>query len=114
MILYHNPRCGKSREALAIMNEHQKDFEIREYLKIPPSEKELMALLKKLKCEVGDIIRKKEALYLEQYKNKSYSEAQWIKILCENPILIERPILISKDSAVIGRPTERVIEFLKS
>jgi arsenate reductase (glutaredoxin) len=113
MILYHNPRCSKSREALAILNKHNQVIEIREYLKQPPSEKELKALLKKLKCKAIDIVRKKEELYLTEYKNITLSESEWIKVLCDNPNLIERPIVISKDTAVIGRPPERVIDLLK-
>ena len=87
--------------------------EIIEYLKTPPTEKELKAVLKKLGLKPADIIRKKEPLFEKKFKNKKLSDAEWIKVLCKNPILIERPIAIEGNKAVIGRPPERVITLLK-
>lgn len=114
MIIYHNPRCSKSREALDLLNSKKCDFEVREYLKIPPSVKELKELVSKIGCKVTDIVRKKEPLYLEKFADKKITAAQWYKILSENPILIERPIVIDDEKAVIGRPPELVLNLVKN
>src|SRR5579863_24025 len=92
--LYYNPRCSKCREALCMLEEKGIEPEIIEYLKTPPTEKELRDLLKKLGLKPMDIIRTKEPLFTEKYKNKKYSDTEWIKIMVKNPILIERPIAI--------------------
>lgn len=112
MIIFHNPRCQKSREALEILNKHGKDVTIREYLKEPPSPKELVELLKKLGMKPEELLRKTEPLFKEKYKDKSYSAKQWIKIMSENPILIERPIIVSENSAIVARPPIKVIDIL--
>jgi arsenate reductase (glutaredoxin) len=84
-----------------------------EYLKTPPSETELDALLKKLKMEPEELVRKKEPLYEEKYAGKSLSRAQWLKILHQNPILIERPVVVMEERAVVARPPERLAELFK-
>jgi arsenate reductase (glutaredoxin) len=113
MIVYHNPRCSKSREAVELLNGMKCEFQIREYLKEHPSVKELKALVSKLACKPFDLVRKKEKLYLEEYADKKITDAQWYKILSENPILIERPIVIGDTKAVIGRPPELVLDLVK-
>lgn len=113
MIIYHNPRCSKSREALEILNTNNCEYEIREYLKEPPTKKELKELLAKLGCKPIDIVRKKEELFLKKFNNKKFTDSEWIQILTEHPSLIERPIVIDGYKAVIGRPTELVIELIK-
>lgn len=110
-IIYHNNRCSKSREALNLLQEQGADIEIREYLKVPPSEQELTALLDLLGMQAEELIRKGEALYKEQFKNKSFSNTEWIRILAENPVLIERPIVIKNNKAVIGRPPVKVLDL---
>lgn len=112
MIIYHNPRCSKSREALEILNQYQCKVEIREYLKVPPTKKELKELLAKLNCKASDIVRTKEELFQKKFKGKNFSETEWIQILIENPVLIERPIVIDGYKAVIGRPPELVTELI--
>ena len=112
MIIFHNPRCQKSREALDILNKHGQDVTVREYLKEPLSQKELTDLLKKLGMEPEELLRKTEPLFKEKYNDKNYSSKQWIKIMCENPILIERPIVVSGNKAIIGRPPTKVIDIL--
>ena len=111
--LYYNPRCSKCREALCMLEDKGIKAEIIEYLKTPPTEKELKDLLKKLKLKPADIIRKKEPLFKKKFKNKKLSDSEWVKVLCKNPILIERPIAIEGNKAIIGRPPERVIDLLK-
>ena len=110
--IYHNPRCRKSREALALLNDSGESVTIREYLKLPPSEKELSELLELLNKRPEEIIRKNEALFKEHYKGKDLTDQQWIKILASNPILIERPIIIKGKKAVLGRPIENLEALL--
>ncbi len=110
--IYHNPRCQKSRTALEYIESTGEKIEVIEYLKTPPTVKELTAVLALLKVKPLDIVRKKEALYIEKYKDKSFTDAQWIKILVENPILIERPILVSGKKAAIARDTESLENFI--
>ena len=111
--LYYNPRCSKCREALCVLEEKGIEPEIIEYLKTPPTEKQLTDILKKLGLKAEDLLRKKEPLFIEKYKNKKLSNAEWVKVMCKNPVFIERPIAIEGNKAVIGRPAERVIEILK-
>lgn len=111
--LFYNPRCSKCREAYRLLNEKGCNVELLEYLKDVPSEKEMKEVLKKLELKPEDLLRKKEPLFRRKYKNKKLGDAQWLKLICENPILIERPVAIYGNKAVIGRPTERVVELLK-
>ncbi len=114
MIIYHNPRCRTSRNSLEILEKNKCKFEIREYLQIPPSKKELKDILSKLGIKAIDLVRKKETLYIENYKGKELSNAAWIEILSKNPVLIERPIVIDGDKAVIGRPPELVLDLIQT
>ncbi|MDI1354587.1 MAG: arsenate reductase (glutaredoxin) [bacterium] len=113
MIIYHNPRCSTSREVMGLLEKKKIKFEIRDYLQVPPSKKELKELLEKLGCKAIDLVRKKEALYLEKFKEKELSNGEWIDVLAKYPILIQRPIVIDEKRAIIGRPPELVINFLK-
>ena len=110
LIIYHNPRCTKSRETLALIE--KKKPEIVEYLKTPPSATELKLLLKKLGLSVQQIILKKEPLFIEKYKDKKLNDEKWIDVLIKNPILIERPIVVKGNKAVIGRPPSTVLTLL--
>jgi arsenate reductase len=106
--IYHNPRCQKSRQTLALLREAGHEPEIIEYLKTPPSGEELKKLLAQLGLSAEEIIRKKEAIFKENYKGKTLSEDEWLMALHENPKLIERPIVTNGQRAVIGRPPENV------
>lgn len=110
--IYHNPRCAKSREALSLLQEKRENINIVEYLKDTPSANELKIVLRKLGMKAEDIIRKKEELFKEKYAEKRLSNDEWIKVLVKNPILIERPIVIKGNKAVIGRPTDNILEIL--
>lgn len=110
--IYHNPRCRKSRETLKYIEESGKEFEIIEYLKNPPEVSELEDILGKIELPVGDIIRKNEAVYKEKFKGKDLSEKELIKAIAENPILLERPIVIKGGEAIMGRPPENVRKLL--
>ncbi|OJV27243.1 MAG: arsenate reductase (glutaredoxin) [Bacteroidetes bacterium 37-13] len=109
--VYHNPRCSKSREAVAFLQEQNAEIEIIEYLKDSPTESEIKALLQKLNIPAIDLVRKGEELFKTNYKDKTLSEKEWIKILAENPILIERPVIVKGNKAVIARPTEKINEL---
>lgn len=110
--IYHNNRCGKSRTALCILEEQGKPFKTVEYLKDVPSVEELKSIIKKLKIKPHDLIRTKEAVYVENYKGKTLSDDEWIQAMHEHPILIERPIVINGNKAVVARPPEKVNEVL--
>ena len=110
--LYHNPRCAKSRDTLAIIEEHGIEPAIIEYLKTPPTKEELRAILKKLGMKAEQIVRKGEPVFKEKVAGKSLTDDQWLDVLAKNPILIERPIVVRGAAAVIGRPPERVRELL--
>lgn len=111
--IYHNNRCSKSREACSILQEKGIEFETVEYLKTPLNQKQLKNLLLLLGITAEALVRKSEPIYNELFANKKLTNAQWIKALAENPVLIERPIIVKGNKAVIGRPIEKVIEFIK-
>ena len=112
IVLYHNPRCSKSRSALALLEEKGIAPAVVEYLKTPPTAAELRALVKKLGIKPESLVRTGEDLYKSDFKDKALSDAQWIDALAAHPILIERPIAIRGERAVIGRPPEKVLELL--
>jgi len=112
MKIYHNPRCSKSRQTLQIIQDSNSNVEIVDYLNTPPTEKELEEVLKMLGMKAEDLLRKGEAVYKENFKGKSLSEKEWIKAMIQYPKLIERPIVIKGNKAVLGRPPENVNEFL--
>ncbi|GAL87435.1 arsenate reductase [Sporocytophaga myxococcoides] len=97
---------------MAILTESGENPEIIEYLKNPLTIEELQDIIAKLKIKPEDLVRKKEPLFVENYKGKSFTDKQWIKILSENPVLIERPILIKGNKAVIGREEVKIRELL--
>jgi arsenate reductase len=112
LTIYHNVRCSKSRDVCTLLKKKRVRTEVVEYLKTPPGPDELKVLLNMLGMKASELVRRKEPLFLEKYEGKKISEARWLKILSENPILIERPIIVRGDKAVIGRPTEKVLELL--
>ena len=105
--IYHNPKCSKSRATLELVADRG-DVKIIEYLKTPPTAKELEALVAKLGIEPEQLVRKGEDVYKKEYAGKTLSRAQWIDAMVRHPILIERPIVVAGDRAVIGRPPENV------
>ena len=110
--IYHNGRCSKSRGALEILIEQNIPHDVRWYLAEPLSKSELKALLKKLKMQPSELVRKSEDLYKENYKGKDISEKEWLTILAENPVLIERPIVEKGDKAIVARPPEKIFDIL--
>jgi len=98
---------------LDILKQSGKKYKIIEYIKTPPNEEELTAIIEKLGIPAEALIRKKEPLFKEKYANKKLSEKQCIQLMVENPVLIERPILIKRTRAIIARPIEIVAKWLK-
>ncbi len=112
MKIYHNARCSKSNKSCQLLSEKGIEYEIIEYLKTPLSKKDIKELLSKLGMPAKDLIRKGETIYKEKYRKKELSEDQWITAMIEHPILIQRPIVVKGNKAVIGRPIEKVVNFL--
>ena len=111
--IYHNPRCSKSRQTLGLLQAKGIEPEIIEYLKTPPSARELDGILKKLGMEPRDLIRKKEAAYRSLgLDDPSLDRATLIAAMVDDPVLIERPIVVHGARAAVGRPPENVLEIL--
>jgi arsenate reductase len=110
-VIYHNNQCGKSRASLEAIKQLDSDVEVIEYLKNPPSAKELKSILQMLQIPAEALIRKGEAIFIENFKGKTLSETEWIDAMVQFPKLIERPIVIRENKAAIGRPIEKVLEL---
>jgi|SRR5690554_6125988 len=112
MKIYHNPRCSKSRETLSLIREAGQEPEIIEYLKTVPNSATIKDLLMKLNLKPTDILRKGEKVYKDKFKGKNFNDDEWIQIMIENPKIIERPIVVKGNKAILGRPPENVKELL--
>jgi arsenate reductase len=112
MHYYHNPRCKKSREGLQLLEEKGLQPEVILYMTEPLSPMDLEDILVKLSIDAEDLIRSKEAVWKEEFKDKELSEDELILAMIEYPQLMERPILVNGDKAVIGRPTENLLEII--
>jgi arsenate reductase len=111
--IYHNPRCSKSRQTLALLQEQKLDADVIEYLKTPPSKEELEQLLELLGLEPRQLMRTKEAEYKTLgLDDESLSREALLKAMVANPKLIERPIVVHNGKAAIGRPPEKVLDIL--
>ncbi|MCX7121744.1 MAG: arsenate reductase (glutaredoxin) [Gammaproteobacteria bacterium] len=109
--IYHNARCSKSREALTLLQEKNCALEVVEYLKSPLNESQIKTLLKQLQLKPIDMIRTKEECFSELGLSKTSTDAELIKAMVANPILIERPIITDGEKAVIGRPPENALKI---
>lgn len=110
--IYHNPRCSKSRQTLALLEENGIQPEVVEYLKTPPTAEALQVILNKLGMRPMELMRKGEADFKAHVKGKDLDDDALIALMVEFPKLIERPIVINGDKAVLGRPPESVSEIL--
>ncbi len=110
--IYHNPRCSKSRQGLAILEESKQAFETIRYLEKTPTEKELKEIITLLGISPIDLVRKNEKIWKENFKGKELTDNEIINAMVKNPKLIERPIIINKNKAVIGRPPENILTIL--
>jgi arsenate reductase (glutaredoxin) len=112
--IYHNPKCTKSRATLVLLQQRGIELRIIEYLKAPPTVDELKAIIGKLGIKAEQLVRKGEDVYKAKYAGKTLTDAQWIAAMVKDPVLIERPIVVSASRAVIGRPPENVESLLGS
>ena len=110
--IWHNNRCSKSREALSILEDIKCDKEVFEYLKTPPTKEIIKELLAKLNLNPRELMRTKEDIYKELNLKDEKDDEKLIQAMVENPKLIERPIIIKGDKAIIGRPVTNVLNLL--
>ncbi|HLV60319.1 MAG TPA: arsenate reductase (glutaredoxin) [Fredinandcohnia sp.] len=111
--IYHNPKCSTSRKALALLEERGVQVEVIEYLKHPPSREELVDLLKQMRMTPRELLRKKGEVYEQlDLANPKWTDDQILDFMVEHPVLIERPIVVTKKGARLGRPVERILEIL--
>ena len=110
--IYHNSRCGKSRNCIALVENSIKEFEVINYLSTPPSFEELSNIIQKLNMKPLELVRQKEKIWIENFKDQKLIDEQIIQTMVSNPILIERPIVIIGDTAIIGRDLEKVAAFI--
>jgi len=110
--IYHNPKCGKSREGLKILESSGKDFKIIKYLEDSPNKQNLEKIIKLLKIKPIELVRTNEKIWKENFKGSNFSDEVIIEIMVKNPILIERPIVVSGNKAVIGRPPIKILEII--
>lgn len=112
--VYFKPTCTTCKTGLQLIKENSKEeVEVIEYMVDTPTQKEIKEIIKMLGIKPEELVRKKESLYKEKYAGKKINGTEWIRILSKNPILIERPIIVDGNRAVIGRPVEKIVEFLK-
>ena len=111
--IYHNPQCKKSREGLKYLKDKNLPFEVVEYLKNPLTEKQLESLLVKLNKKPTEIVRTQEEYFKKNLKGKQFNDHEWVKILVENPRLIQRPIIELGYKAIIGDPPENIDLLMK-
>ncbi len=110
--IYHNNRCSKSRCGLEILEQSGKSFEVIKYLDDPLSKEELQQIIKLLNIKPIDLVRKNEAIWKTNFKGKTLSDEQIVEAMVNNPKLIERPIVINNDKAIIGRPPELILNII--
>lgn len=109
--IFHNPRCGKSREGLQILENQNQPFEIIKYLESSPTISELQDLIKLLKIEPLDLVRQKEKIWIENFKKQDLTQTEIIQAMVDYPIIIERPIVVNGNKAIIGRPPSLIKEI---
>lgn len=110
--IYHNPRCGKSRSTLALLRENGVEPTVVEYLKTPLSQDELRVIVRLLEMPAADLVRKSEAVYKEELAGRTLTDEEWLEAMARHPILMERPIVVRGQRAVLGRPPENVLKLL--
>ncbi len=110
--IYHNNRCRKSREGLKILENSGKEFKIIKYLENIPSVEELKKVIELLRINPIDLVRKNEAIWKSDYKGKDLTDDQIIEAMVTHPKLIERPIVINENKAIIGRPPSLILDII--
>jgi arsenate reductase len=110
--IYHNPRCSKSREALNILENETTDFKVIKYLDEELNAKELAEIIKLLRIKPIELVRKNESLWKDNFKNSTFTDRELIDVMIKNPKLIERPIVINGNKAVVGRPPKKILDII--
>jgi arsenate reductase len=110
--IYHNPRCTKSRQGLQLLENSGKKFEIIKYLEEIPTKEELENIINLLGIKPIELVRKNEKIWKESFKGKNLSDSDIINAMLQHPKLIERPIVINNNKAIIGRPTEQILDII--
>jgi len=110
--LYHNNRCSKSRQALELLQNQGQEVQVVDYLKQTPTAEKLKSIVQKLGIKPAQLLRKGESVYKEKFAGQTHTDDEWIRKMVEHPVLIERPIVVNGDKAVIGRPPEMVLTIL--
>ena len=111
--ILHNSRCGKSRDAIKLLEELDVDYQVREYLKDELSFDELKVIIKALNVNPIEIVRTNELIWKDNFKGKDFTDDELVKIMIENPKLIQRPIVFKEGVGIIGRPVELIKDFIK-
>ncbi|MEN9909819.1 MAG: hypothetical protein RLZZ540_2968 [Bacteroidota bacterium] len=112
--VYHNPRCGKSRNCLAFLENSNQEYKIIKYLEDVPNQHELIDLLKKLAIKPIELVRQKEKIWIDNFKNQEMTDEAIIQAMIANPILIERPIIIKGNKAIIAREADKIEAFFEA
>ncbi|HZW77091.1 MAG TPA: arsenate reductase (glutaredoxin) [Flavobacteriaceae bacterium] len=111
-IIYHNPRCSKSRETLALLEDREEEFKVVKYLENPPSAEELREIVTLLGIKPIDLVRTQEEVWKTRFAQMPLSDDQVLEAMASHPRLIERPIVIKGNKAAIGRPPQKIIDIL--
>jgi len=112
IVIYHNPRCSKSRETLEILETKKADYKVIKYLDFPLSEEKLGKIIKLLKIRPVELIRKNESIWKENFKHLDFTDEELVQVMAKYPQLIERPIVINGNKAAIGRPPKKILDIL--
>lgn len=110
--IYHNPKCSTSVAGLKLLKNAGIEPKVIDYMKAVPTEKQMELLIMKLGAKAEDLIRRKEPLFLKRYATLKLNEHEWVRVMRENPELIQRPIVVRNSKAVIGRPLELIEELI--
>jgi arsenate reductase len=111
--IYHNPRCMKSRAGFEYLKSKTSNFEVVDYLKTGLKKADIKEILLKTNLKPLDLVLKQEELYKKELKGRSFTDEEWIRIICESPKLLQRPIVVAKHKAVLGDPAEKIDEVMK-
>jgi len=112
IIIYHNPRCSKSRETLEILETKKAEYEVIKYLDVPLGEEKLSKIIKLLNIKPIELIRKNESIWKENFKHLDFTDEELIQVMAKYPQLIERPIVINGNKATIGRPPKKILDII--
>lgn len=110
--IYHNPRCSKSRIGLKFLEENSIDYQVINYIKEGISEQKIKELARKINVPIVELLRTHEELFQKEFKDKTFSEDEWAKVIAENPRLLHRPIVVNKEKAVWAQPPEKIKDIL--